>query len=218
MLLVMLNMALKLSLIKGWWLAVIALVCTLWIGFSWHTAIDQSRNQIAEWLADQPLMLDVSVILVLEVLWQMAYCLLAGKLLYGEPVGRRVIWCYRVLRFFPGILFFPVLYYLLVQVIYLFPGAGFATVSWSLGLLVGILLPAVALGIRWLLPEKEIRLELLFLGSALVLTLGIIATVNGTTTFKGSDPIEWMALAAFFVVALVCALVGFFRYKRTIVK
>ena len=82
----------------------------------------------------------------------------------------------------------------------------------------GILLPAVALAIRWLLPEKEIRLELLFLGSALVLTLGIIATVNGTTTFKGSDPIEWMALCAFIALALVCALIGFVRYKRTIVR
>jgi hypothetical protein len=34
-------------------------------------------------------------------------------------------------------------------------------------------------GVRWLVPEKELRLEVFFLSNALIAILGIIATVNG---------------------------------------
>ena len=214
MLLVTLQTWLKLTFMKVWQMVAVAAVCALFVGLTWGYAIDQSRNEIAEWLQDQPLMLDVSVILTLEVLLQMAYCLLAGSLLYDGEVSRRVVWIYRVLRFFPGVLIFPVLFYALVQVIYAFPGADFATVAWSLAAVVLLLLPLGALGMRWIVPEKNLRLEMLFLLAALVLILGIIATVNGTTTFHGSDPVEWSALAAFCLLALLCALIGLFRWSH----
>ena len=214
MLLVTLQTWLKLTFMKVWQMVAVAAVCALFVGLTWGYAIDQSRNEIAEWLQDQPLMLDVSVILTLEVLLQMAYCLLAGRLLYDGQVSRRIVWAYRVLRFFPGVLIFPVLFYTLVQVIYAFPGADFAVVAWSLAAAVLLLLPLGALAMRWLVPEKDLRLEMLFLLAALVLTLGIIATVNGTTTFHGSDPIEWSALAAFCLLALVCASLGYVRHRR----
>ena len=209
---------LKLTFLKVWQMAVVAAVCALFIALIWPLAIQQSRNEIAEWLGNPQLMLDTSVILTLEVLWQMAYCLLAGKLLYGKPVKKRTIWIYRVLRFFPGILIFPVLFYALVQLIYALPGSDFSTVAYSLAAGTLVAFPAFAFLIKLLLPEKDLRQEILFLCAALVLILGIVATVNGTTSFKGSDPVEWGALGAFIGLTLVCAVVGYVIYNYKLKK
>lgn len=211
MLVVIFMTLLKLTFQKVWQMVLVAAVCSLFVGMSWPLAIQQSRNEISEWLGNQRLMLDVAVVLTLEVLWQMAYCMLSVKLLYGEHVSHRTIWIYRCLRFFPGILVFPVLLYLQIQVMYLFSGIDFALVSWSLAAMVLCVVTAGTYAIRWLLPQKSLRLEVLFLSSSLVLILGIVTTVNGTTQFKGSDPIEWTALLAFSVFALICAGIGYFK-------
>ena len=204
---------LKLTFLKMWQIIVVAVICSLFIGFSWPYAIQQSRNEIGEWLGNQRLMLDTSVLLTIEVLWQMAYCMLSGKLLYGEVVSRRTVWIYRILRFFPGLLIFPVLFYLQIQVMYLISGVDFVTVSWSLASAVLIAVVGGAYLLRWLLPQKSLRLEVLFLSSSLVLILGIVTTVNGTTSFKGTEPIEWNALFAFCVLTFVCAVIGYFKFQ-----
>lgn len=215
MVLVFLNTWIKLTFLKWWQIGLVTIACTIFVGCIWSMAIQQSRNEIQAWLANQPLMLDVSVVLTLEVFWQIAYCMLSGRMLYGEPMSRRVVWLYRILRFFPGVLIFPVLYYLLIQVIYALPGYDFSTVAWILAIGIGILLPTGAWGLRMLLPEKDLRLEVLFLLSSLILILGIVATVNGTTTFHGSDPIEWLALAAFSILTVGCGIIGLLRYNKT---
>ena len=204
---------LKLTFLKMWQIIVVAVICSLFIGFSWLYAIQQSRNEISEWLGNQRLMLDTSVLLTIEVFWQMAYCMLSGKLLYGETVSRRTIWIYRILRFFPGLLIFPVLFYLQIQVMYQISGVDFAIVSWSLALIVFVAVIGGSYLLKWFLPQKSLRLEVLFLSSSLVLILGIVTTVNGTTNFKGAEPIEWNALFAFITLAFVCAGVGYFKYQ-----
>ena len=213
MLLVTFSTWLKLTFMKVWQMVAVAAVCALFVGLSWPMAIEQSRNKIAEWLQDQPLMLDVSVVLTIEVLWQMAFCLLAAGLLYVRRVRRRTLWAYRVLRFFPGVLVFAVLFYGLIQAIYAFPGVDFARVAWTMAAIVFVALPLGAWGLRFLVPEKDLRLEILFLLSSLVMTLGVVATVNGTTSFGGSDPVEWGAMAAALCLAVVCGGIGYVKYK-----
>ena len=204
---------LKLTFLKMWQIIVVAVICSLFIGFSWPYAIQQSRNEISEWLGNQRLMLDTSVLLTIEVFWQMAYCMLSGKLLYGETVSRRTIWIYRILRFFPGLLIFPVLFYLQIQVMYQISGVDFAIVSWSLALIVFVAVIGGSYLLKWFLPQKSLRLEVLFLSSSLVLILGIVTTVNGTTSFNGTEPIEWNALFAFCVLTFVCAVIGYFKFQ-----
>jgi len=204
---------LKLTFLKMWQIIVVAVICSLFIGLSWSYAIQQSRNEISEWLGNQRLMLDTSVLLTIEVFWQMAYCMLSGKLLYGETVSRRTIWIYRILRFFPGLLIFPVLFYLQIQVMYQISGVDFAIVSWSLALIVFVAVIGGSYLLKWFLPQKSLRLEVLFLSSSLVLILGIVTTVNGTTSFNGTEPIEWNALFAFCVLTFVCAVIGYFKFQ-----
>ena len=47
--------------------AAIAVVATLFVGLMWPYAIQQSKTQIADWLANVQLMLDTSVVLTVEV-------------------------------------------------------------------------------------------------------------------------------------------------------
>lgn len=54
-----------------------------------------------------------------------------------------------------------------------------------------ILISVGTLFLRYLLPEKELRLELLFLTNALTAILGIIATVNGRTAVTGISEVDW---------------------------
>lgn len=218
LLLVLFGAWMKMTFFKTWQMWAMTLACSLFVGLSWPIAINQSRNEIGEWLSNQPLMLDTSVVLCLEVLWQMSYAFLAARLLYAGTVKRRTLWVYRILRIFPGILIFPVLFYAFVQVIYAFPGYDFALLAWSFSMFIFAIFPIAVYGIRWLLPEKHLRLELLFLISMVILALGVVATVNGTTTFKGADSIEWMALGTFILLMLFCAALGFLLKQYSLKK
>lgn len=218
MILVAFMTCLKLSFMKPWQALLVSAIFALFTALIWPIAIERSSNEISGWLSNQSLMLDTAVVLTLEVIFHVAYCMVSARLLYGEPAKKSTVIIYKILRFFPGVLIFAVLFYALIEVIYAFPGAEFKTVAWITAAAVLVLIPALAYGIKWLLPEKSLRLEILFLLSALVLVLGIVATVNGTTSFKGSDPVEWKALGAFIALLAVMAACGLVIGKKQIEK
>ena len=60
----------------------------------------------------------------------------------------------------------------------------------------------VSYGLGLLIPEKEIRLELLFMINLLIAALGIVATVNGRTAATGTNHVEWTALAGVFAILI----------------
>ena len=91
-------------------MCVIAAICAAFAGLMWPYAIEQSKTQIANWLSNQPLMLDTAVLLSVEVCVQMAYAMLAVHVANDYPVNARMIVMYRFLRWFPGLLIFPVLF------------------------------------------------------------------------------------------------------------
>lgn len=222
MIVVCFNYILKQTYRRPLFVAVSAVVCALFVGMMWPWAIEQSKTLIAGWLADSALMLDLAVLLTLEVALQMAFCLVAAHLLSAGRVRRTTLWAYRLLRWFPGILIFPVLFGMLVAAIFALPGVSFPGVAWGLAAAVAAVVPAGAWALGRMLPEKEIRLELLFLSNALVAVLGIIATVNGRTAVTGSGKVDWSALAgvmAFVAAGIVCGIAAYrVKLKRTIKK
>ena len=177
--LVCFNFVLKQTYRKPWYVLVSAVVCALFVAVAWPWAIEQSKSQLRDWLNNPKLMLDTAVVLSIEVIIQMAYCILAVHLAYSGKVRRRTVWFYRALRWFPGLLIFPVLFYILTQCMFMFTGADFQMVAYCLAVCVAISIPALTWAARWLVPEKELRLEVFFLSNALIAILGIIATVNG---------------------------------------
>lgn len=208
MILVCFNFMLKQTYRKWVSVAVIAVVCALFVGLMWPLAIEQSKTQIADWLANPALMLDTSVVLTLEVVLQMSFCMLAVHIRTTGTVKRRTLWTYKFLRWFPGVLIFPVLFSGLVALIFAFPGTSFSLIAWSMAAAVLVIIPLGSWLLRWLLPEKELRLELLFLCNALIAILGIIATVNGRTAMTHQTEVDWAALAGIIAMVLMGALLG----------
>lgn len=216
MILVCFNFILKQTFRKPLSVALITVVCSLFVGLMWPLAIEQSKTQIGDWLSNPSQMLDTSVVLTLEVVLQMAFCMLAAHIQTTGPVRRRTLWAYRLLRWFPGILIFPVLFCGLVTLIFSFPGVSFPRIAWSMAAGVLVLVPAGSFLLRWLLPEKELRLELLFLANALIAILGIVATVNGRTAVAGTNVVEWPALGGILVLVAAGAFAGWLvaRFKQ----
>lgn len=213
MILVCFNYALKQTNRKIYSVLFSAAVCALFVGLMWPYAIEQSKSQISDWLADSSLMLDVAVILSLEVVIQMAFCILAAHIQTSGKVKPITIWIYRVLRWFPGVLIFPVLFSILVSAIFALPGVSFSLVAWILAAIVFVSILLGSWILRWLLPEKEIRLELLFLANALIAILGVIATVNGQTAVAGISEVDWSALGGIVVLLIVGLVAGIIAYK-----
>ena len=219
MILVCFNFMMKQTFRKRGSVAAIAVVATLFVGLMWPYAIQQSKTQIADWLANVQLMLDTSVVLTVEVALQMAFCMLAVSCAYYMGLLRNVLFGLTVaLRWFPGILIFPVLFSGLVYLIFSFPGVSFSLVAWSMAAGVLILISAGTLFLRYLLPEKELRLELLFLTNALTAILGIIATVNGRTAVTGISEVDWGALTGLIIMLAGGGLIGLVIYKYRRIK
>lgn len=208
MLLTAFNFLLKQTFWKAIAVGVIAAICAIFAGWMWPYAIEQSKSQIANWLANQPLMLDTSVILSIEVCIQMAYAMLAVHVANDYPVKQRTMRTYRFLRWFPGLLIFPVLFSGLVYLIFAFPGTSFQTIAWSYAAFILIAIPCGRYLLIYLLPEKELRLELFFLTNALVAILGIVATVNGKTSAAGVSEIDWKALIGVTAITLTGGVLG----------
>ena len=213
MFLVCFNYILKQTYRKIYSVVFSAAVCALFVGFAWPYAIEQSKSQISDWLSNSALMLDIALILTLEVAVQMAFCVLSAHIQTTGKVKPLMIWTYRVLRWFPGVLIFPVLFSLLVSVIFIMPGISFSLLAWSLAVMVFVMVSIGTYGIKMLLPEKDIRLELLFLSNALISILGVIATVNGHTSVSGNDNIDWIAAAGVFSLVLLGLIGGIMIYR-----
>lgn len=216
MVVVCFNYLLKQTWRKPFYVAFSAVVCALFVGLAWPWAIEQSKNQIADWLADSALMLDLAVLLTLEVALQMTFCVVAAHIHTAGRVKPSFVWIYLLLRWFPGLLVFPVLFSLLVAAIFALPGTSFPLVAWSLAAIVAVVIPLGRWALKRFLPEKEIRLELLFLANALIALLGIIATVNGHTAVVGVTSVDWPALGGVtaFVTAGLLLGVAVFRIKQ----
>lgn len=182
-------------------------VAALFVIATYGVASGQSKTQIADWLMQPDLMLDLSVWLTVDVAFQTAFCILAAKRLSG-PLDRTRRAMLGVCRWVPGLLIFPVLFAVLTELIFSMPGVGFATIAWSLAAAVLIAAPLLAAGLRWLIPETEIRLELLFMVNMLIAALGVVATVNGRTAAAGTDEAHWSALGAVALLLLAGLAAG----------
>ncbi len=192
---------------------VIAVLTAFFVGLSWPFAIEQSKTQIAAWIADQKLMLDMAVLLSVDVALTMLFCVNHVDLKTSEHVSRRKWMFYIVLKYFPGLLVFPVLFSLLVMLIFMLLGMSFQVVAWSLAVALLVLVPVLAYALRWLLPERPIRLELLFLVEVLLGLMGIVGTVNGNTAVAGINSVDIKSLLGVIALVIVGAAVGWGIYR-----
>lgn len=213
-LLVAASFAIKLSFQSLAGMVVISAVAALFVWLSADVAVNQSKTQIADWLANPDLMRDTSVLLTVDVALQIAFCILYAGRIAGERQPKIAALATRVLLWFPGILIFPVLFAMLVAVIFAMPGADFSTTALLCAAGVLVVAPLAAMGTRWLLPAEGMRLELLFPVNILIAMLGIVATVNGRTAVAGVSDVDLRALEGVAAVLLAGAAAGFLLFIR----
>ncbi len=207
MLMVSLSFLLKLTYHRLPGIIILSLLPLLFLGLTHEYAAMQSKTQIAQWLEQPALMLDTSVLLTVDVAFQIAFCILMGKKVSGTitPRASRLL---AITLWFPGLLIFPVLFSMLVEAVFALPGTDFTTIGWGCGIAVFILIPPLVFGLRYLLPETDLRLELMFLVNLITAALGIVATVNGRTAAVGTDSVEWHALAAILGLLIIGTIAG----------
>ncbi len=210
------NYLLKQTYRKWQAVAVSAVCAAVFTGLMWRFAIEQSKTQITDWLSNQALMLDIAVILSIDIFIQIAFCMMTVKVLSTETLKKRQLIAYKILRWFPGIMIYPVLFSLLVMLVFALPGVSFKLISWGFASVLLIMIPLLTYILKSLIPEKDLRIELLFLTNLLLAMLGIIATVNGHTAVDGEGKIQLCSLLGLFGLLAVFGLIGYYLGKHRI--
>ena len=187
MLFVALGTALRLTFERGWIVPLLfGAVASVFVYLTYPYAIEQTKTGLAGYIADRSLREYAAIFISLDVALVVGYSF--SRLTKAHTQRGRVVSF--LLHLYPGVLLFPVLFYL--GLVYL---------------------------LRFLLPEEELRLEVLFLVELFIFILGIIASVDETIrTAPEQSPIQWRGLALTAVVALICFVVGYFapRIRRTL--
>ena len=191
----------------------ISVLLLIFTGLIWPVAIEQSKSQISDWLSNPTLMQDTAVIITLDVMVQVIFCIMDVRVGSGGGRKKASKICYQVVKWIPGFMIFPVIFSALVSVIFKFPGVSFSTISWSMAAVIAILVPLLTFGFRYLLPEREIRLEVLFLCNLLLAILAVVATVNGRTAVEATDNVSWRALLETCCVMMSGELIGLVLYE-----
>lgn len=183
MLFIVINTVLKLSFWKWWQAAAFGLLCAVFVVGSCQYAVLQSKTQLADYLTNNTIMQDMAVLITMESLLCLTFCFGALRAIRTEKRKMAL----KLLDFYPGLLIFPVLFYLLTQTIYAMPGSDFTTTSYLVAGSVLVIIPLASYAIRYLVPERELRLETHFLVSLFVCIIGLITTVNGNVTYAAAE-------------------------------
>lgn len=217
MLFIVINCILKLSFWKPWQAAIFSLLCALFILWMCQYAILQSKTQLADYLNNIHIMQDAAVLITIESAICFAFCFALLREMFGKKKKKWI----QPLYWYPSLLIFPVLFYLLTQIIFAMPGTDFNTISYWLAGAVFIGMPALSFLVRYLYPEKELRLEVYFLVSLFVCIIGLITTVNGNVTYAAvEEPLNIRALTLSIILFASAFLIGFAwnKFKWTIKK
>lgn len=214
---IFINTALKLSYWKWWQAAIFGLICAGFVLLSYPFAITQSKTQLTGYLSNTQIMQDIAVLVTFESAIYLAYCFSAMRELYGRDVKRWI----KPLKWYPGLLVFPALLYVLIKAVFSFSGTDFATIAYVIAGIVFIAFPLLNIVIKWFLPEKELRLEIQFLVSLFVAVIGLVCTVNGNVTYSAvSEPLNIKGLALATGLFVVFFAIGYcwnkykWKFKR----
>lgn len=209
MVLVSFNFILKTSFLRIRETMTLAIISLLLVAFSWPLAIEQSRTLIADLLNNQQLMFDTAILLSIDIALQLLFCFSMVGVMAGEVMSAKQKLVHIVLALFPGFAVFMVMFSLLVWTIFALPGCDFQLVAWGLSAFVAVAIPLLSYAAKWLLPEQDVRLEMLFMGNIATAILCIVATVNGRTAVAGNNSVDWQSLLFVGAVILSGAFIGF---------
>ncbi|MFK8302508.1 hypothetical protein ACI75Y_06320 [Capnocytophaga stomatis] len=200
------NTVLKISFWKIKYRLLFSVLVGLFVLYVYPMATEQSQTELKWWLEDKHILGTIAVMVTIESMLYVGFCFLSLKDLYVPQKSKKFL----ILKAYSGLLIFPMSLYIATQSMFYFTGTDFLTIAIfvALGLFAGIF--AMSYFVRWLLPEKDIRLEMLFLVSLLVTALGLISTANGNIVYvPKQQTINYKEHLFTFVLFVVIFLTGF---------
>lgn len=214
---ILINSILKVSFWKLWQVMLFGLAGGIFIVLTYPYAIRQSRTQLADYLQNTTALKNMAVIITMESTICFAYCVAVLKGWFGQQEK----WWVKPLKWYPGLLVFPVLFYLQTELIFHLSGISFPVIAYGFAIAFVFLLPLCCILFRYLLPEKELRLEVHFLVSLFVAFIGLLTTVNGNVTYQAArTSVDWKALSLAFCLFLLFFIIGMVwnSYKWSILQ
>ena len=192
LLFIFLNCVMKLSLWQWWQRIIYSLVLGGFAYWSMDYAMLHSKTRIADYLQKTAVLQNMAIIVTIESVFCLAFTL---TYLQNDDHTIRNKWWAKVLFWYPGLLMFPLVFYLLTQTLFAAVGVDFSLTAWLFAGAVVLLLPLIAEGFRFLLPERDHRVEVHLLLSLFICILGLIATENGKIVYAVKEhPVDWLGL------------------------
>ncbi|MBR1792774.1 MAG: hypothetical protein IJ764_03955 [Bacteroidales bacterium] len=214
---IILSCVFKLSMMKWWQQLLYSLLLAAFAWWSVRYAVMQSKTQLADYLQNTATLQNMAILVTIESAVGLTYAL--SWLGEGKQVGshRRVI--RRLLWGYPSLLMFPVVFYLLTQVVFTATGVSFQTTALLFAAAIAILLPLMSFGTIKLLPDDASRVELYLLLVTFVCILGLISTQNGRIIYAVREsPINWGSLSLTLLFFVAFAALGYLfnriKWKR----
>lgn len=214
---ILLNTLLKLSF-QQWWEAIIySLLLVGFLCLTWEFASTQSKTEWMTWLYSSEILQNVSVLITLEALVIFGFAFVRLQNFLGVELK---LWIRKPLYYYPPLLAFPALFYLLTQLFFTLTGVSFAqTTYWMIGAVI-ILIPLIVLGLKHLLPEEDLRLEILFITNLFVCLVGLVATASAETIYapQRDNTVDWstvtIAILSFVVLFGGGYLINKYRKRK----
>ena len=210
MLFILINCIVKLSFWKLWQALLFSGICAVFIIGMCQFAITQSKTQLLDYLSNIRILQDAAVLITIESAICFAFCFAALRDMFGK---KKKPWL-KPLYWYPSLLIFPVLFYLLTEIIFAMPGTDFTKTSYYLSAAVLVGMPLLSYITKKLFPEEELRLEVYFLVSLFVAIIGLITTVNGNVVYAATEePLNLKALFLSFTLFATAFLIGYLWNK-----
>ncbi|MDR1810654.1 MAG: hypothetical protein LBR34_09695 [Prevotella sp.] len=214
---ILLGSLLKLSFWKFRQAALFGAICAGFIVWTCQWAVLQSKTQLADFFNHTEALQNAAVLITIESALCFAFCFAELRKIFGV---KREKWQNKLLYWYPGLLVFPVLFYLQTQLIFALPGTDFTLLSYLFAVLIFAALPLLSYLPKAFYREKELRLEVYFLVNLFICIIGLITTVNGNVTYlPAQTPLNINAIALSVAVFLLLFLAGIIwnkiKWKRT---
>lgn len=207
MLFVALNCATKLSLWPWPQRFAFSVVVAAFVWWSQRFAVLQSKTQIADLLQNTSALQNMAAIVTVESAVSFGFC---SRWLDGVYLSPACRWWERLLKWYPSLLMFPVMFYILTQTMFMAVGVDFGVTAAVVSVAVLVGLPLLASGVKLLMPDEEGRVELHVLLSCFVCVLGLISTVTGKIVYRAvEEAVNWSMVGLAAVVFVVLFAAGF---------
>jgi len=222
MLFVVLNCATKLSLWNWWQRFAFSAVLAAFIWWSERYAVLQSKTQLADLLQNAEALQNMAVIVTIESAVNFGFCFWyfsEQRVVSSEKYPLRSHYSLHtthssLIKYYPSLLIFPVMFYVLTQTMFMAVGVDFSVSSIAVAALTFVLLPLLAEGMKWFIADADGRVEIHVLLSCLVCVLGLATTVTSKIIYRANEaPIDWQMVSLAIVIFIIFFVAGFLGSK-----